>query len=131
MKQERIYKSLDDLGVPTFHPEKLHWRRSYLNEIKTGELVGKLFKTTKGKLFICEKIDKKYIYFFNIKMERKYGLFLLPTRRQLTTSEQIKFLENKYPGSNLKIGKGCQLHGDVDAELTLKDGTVYTIPWNY
>lgn len=127
----KIYKSLRELGVPTFHPEELHWRRSYLEEVKSGELIGKEFKTTKGKKFICEKIDKEYVYFHKIKMQRKYALFLLPTLKQLTTKEQIDYLKRLYPDSKLDIGKGCQLHGDVDATLTLENGEVIIIPWNY
>ena len=60
--------SLQELGIPTFKPEEYHWRRSYLNEVKSGELIGKKFKTTRGKEFICKNIDKEYVYFFNIKM---------------------------------------------------------------
>lgn len=131
MKQKRIYKSLDGLGVPRFHPEELHWRRSYLNEVESGELIGRQFKTSKGKLFTCKKLTKDHVYFWSIKMDRNYAYFYLPTIKQLTELEQIKFLKNKYPGSNLTIGKGCQLHGDVDATLELKDGSVWIIPWNY
>lgn len=110
---KEIYKSLQELGIPTFHPESLHWRRSYLAEVKSGELVGKEFKTTKGKVFTCKAIDKEHIYFHNIKMDRKYALFLLPTIKQLTTKEQIEFIKNKYPESKFYLSKGCQLHGVV------------------
>ena len=129
---EKDYKTLKELGIPTFHPTSLDWRKSTLSEVKSGELVGLKFKTTNGKEFVCEKIDKGYVYFHNIKMNRKYALFLLLTSKQLTTQEQKDFIANKYPNSKLHIPKhGCQLHGDKDATLTLEDGTVYTIPWNY
>jgi len=124
-------KTLQELGISTFKPEEYHWRRSHLDEVKSGELIGKKFRTTKNKEFVCKNIDKEYIYFFNIKMERKYALFYLPTIRQYTTKEQIQLIAQKYPGSQLHIGKGCQLHGNIDAILTLKDGTKYKIPWNY
>ena len=124
-------KSLRELNVPTFHPKALHWRKSTLVEVKSSELIGKQFKTTKGKIFTCKNIDKNYVYFHNIRMERRYALFYLPTEKQLTEQEQIDFLKKLYPESKLIIGKGCQLHGDIDAELTLKDGTIYTINWNY
>ena len=127
----KVYKTLQELGVPTWHPEVLAWRRSYLSEVKSGELVGKQFKTTKGKLFICEKIDKRNVYFHGIEMNRKYALFKLPTLKQLNSSQQIEAIKQRYPGSEIVVGKGCQLHGDIDATLTLIDGTVYTIPWNY
>ena len=127
-----IYKGLPELGVPTFHPEELHWRRSYLNEVKSGELIGKIFKTKKGKTFICENIDKEYIYFHKIKMKRKYAYFLLPTLKQLTTEEQKNKLNELYPNSKLEIpNHGCQLHGDITAKLTLENGDVINIPWNY
>ena len=129
---EKIYKSLRELGVPTFHPPILHWRRSYLSEVKSGELIGKEFKTKKGKKFICEKITKDNIYFHNIEMNRKYAYFYLPTVKQLTVSEKINKLKELYPNSRLYVPRtGCQLHGDIDATLTLEDGIVYTIPWNY
>ena len=127
----KVYKTLKELGVPTWHPEALALRRSYLSEVKSGELVGKKFKTTKGKIFTCEKIDKRNVYFNGIEMNRKYALFKLPTLKQLSTPEIIEAIKQRYPGSEIVIGKGCQLHGDRDATLTLVDGTVYTIPWNY
>lgn len=126
------YKTLQELGVPTFHPEKLHWRRSYLSEVESGELIGKTFKTTKGKMFICKKIDKEHVYFYNIKMDRKYALFELPTIKQLTSEEQKEKLKELYPGSKLHVpSHGCQLHGDIDATLTLSNGDEINIPWNY
>lgn len=125
-------KTLIDLGIPTFHLEKLHWRRAYNDEVKSGELIGKQFKTRKGKTFICKNITLEYIYFGSIEMQRKYALFLLPTLVQLTTQEQIEELKIKYPNSKLHIPKvGCQLHGDITATLTLENGTMYEIPWNY
>ena len=123
--------TLEKLGVPVFHKEALHWRRSNLAEVKSGELIGKKFKTKKGKEFTCKRINKEYVYFYNIEMDRKHALFLLPTVRQLTTMQQIQWIKDNYPGSHLHVGQGCQLHGDVDATLTLKDGTIYNIPWNY
>ncbi len=128
---ETIYKTLDELGVPTFHPISLDWRRSYLEEVKNKSLIGKEFKTRKGKFFKCENIDKDYVYFYNIKMERKYAFFYLPTQKQLTTQEIKDMLLKLYPNSTLLIGKGCQLHGDVDATLILEDGSEILIPWNY
>ena len=127
----KVYKTLQELGVPTWHPEVLAWRRSYLSEVKSGELIGKEFKTTRGKIFTCEKIDKRNVYFNGIEMNRKYALFKLPTLKQLNSSQQIEFIKQRYLGSEIVIGKGCQLHGDREATLTLVDGTVYTIPWNY
>ena len=128
----RVYKTLKELGVATWHPEKLALRRSNLSEVKSGELVGKRFMTTKGKIFTCEKIDKRNVYFNGIEMNRKYALFKLPTLKQLSTSELIEAIKQRYPGSRLYIPKtGCQMHGDIDATLRLVDGTVYTIPWNY
>ena len=127
-----VYKTLQELGVPTWHPEVLAWRRSNLSEVKSGGLIGKEFKTTRGKKFICEKIDKRNIYFHGIEMNRKYALFKLPTLKQLNSAQQIEFIKQRYPGSRLYIPKtGCQMHGDIDATLRLVDGTVYTIPWNY
>lgn len=126
-----ITVTLEKLGIPTFKPEELHWRRSYLSEVKSGKLVGRRFKTTKGKEFICLSIDEEYIYFLNIRMERRFALFYLPTIKPYTTKEQIELISNKYPNSDLYIGKGCQLHGNIDATLTLENGTIYKIPWNY
>ena len=124
--------TLQELGVPTWHPEALAWRKSNLSEVKSGELVGKQFKTTKWKYFICKKITKEHVYFYNIKMDRKYALFLLPTTKQLSIKEQKQWIKDNYPESQLYVPKtGCQLHGDIDATLTLSDGTVYSIPWNY
>lgn len=128
----KVYKTLQELGVPTWHPEVLAWRRSYLSEVKSGELVGKEFKTTRGKKFICEKVDKRNVYFNGIEMNRKYALFKLPTLKQLNFLQQLEAIKQRYPGSILCVPKtGCQMHGDIDATLTLVDGTVYTIPWNY
>lgn len=127
----KIYKTLKELGIPTWHPEVLALRRSNLSEVKSGELVGKHFKTPKGRIFTCQKIDKSNVYFHGIKINRKYALFKLPTLKQLSTSELIEAIKQRYPGSEIVIGKGCQLHGDREATLTLVDGTVYTIPWNY
>lgn len=124
------YKTLSELGVPHWHDETLEWRRSWLSEVKSGELIGKKFRTTRGKEFICEGATKEHILFHNIKMSRKYAKFLLPTRRQYTDKEQKQWIKENYPGSVLVLTRGCQLHGDIDATLTL-DGTVYTIPWNY
>lgn len=123
--------SLKELGVPTWHPEALHWRRSYLEEVESGELIGKEFKTSKGKRFICKNITKNHVYFHNIKMQRKYALFLLPTKKQFSSGDRMKWIKDNYPGSTLHIGNGCQLHGDIDATLRLADGTAYSIPWNY
>lgn len=124
--------TLQELGVPIFHPEKLCWRRSYLNEVESGELVGKQFKTPRGKYFNCKKITKKYVYFYDIEMDRKHALFYLPTLKQLNVQEQRQWIKDNYPGSQLHVPTtGCQMHGNIDATLTLSDGTVYTIPWNY
>ena len=126
------YTTLKKLGCPTFHPEELNWRRSHFSEVESGELIGKQFKTNRGKFFTCKKITKEHVYFYNIKMDRKYALFLLPTAKQLSVKEQKQWIKNNYPGSNLYVPRtGCQLHGDIDATLTLLDGTVYSIPWNY
>jgi len=124
-------KTLQELGVPTFHPEELNWRRSYLAEVESKELIGRKFKTKRNKVFVCKKITKEFVYFHNIEMERKHAYFLLPVSKQLTSKEQIEFIKNKYKGSTFIIGKGCQLHGDINGILTLKDGTQYRIPWNY
>ncbi len=128
----KVYKTLQELGVPTWHPKALAWRKSRLHEIRSGELIGKKFRTKKGKEFVCKNIDQQYVYFYDIKMDRKHALFFLPTTYNLTKEEQVNWIEKNYPGSTLYIPKtGCQMHGDIDATLTLVDGTVYTIPWNY
>lgn len=103
-----MYKTLDELGVTSFHPISLDWRRSYLEEVKNSSLIGKEFKTRKGKKFICKNIDKEYVYFNNLKMDRKYAFFYLPTRKQLTTQEKKNMILQLYPNSTLLIGKGCQ-----------------------
>ncbi len=65
-------------------------------------------------------------------MDRKHALLFLPATFNLYKEEQKQWIKDNYRGSKLFIPKtGCQMHGDIDATLTLVDGTVYTIPWNY
>jgi len=127
----KIRTTLNRLGVPTHHPEALQWRRSYIAEVDSGELIGKVFRTSSGKQFYCKNLTRTFIMFYNITMERKKAKFLLPYCKQYTSKEQIKWLENNLDMKSFKLSRGCQLHGDVDATIILKDGTHYEVPWNY
>ena len=55
----------------------------------------------------------------------------IPIYRRKTKEELLKEIKVHYPDAVLNVPKtGCQLHGDVDATLTVK-GKNYTIAWNY
>ena len=50
--------SLEDLGVPYFHPTKLDWRQASKFEIKDGCLVGQHFKHKKsGASYLTKRIE--------------------------------------------------------------------------
>lgn len=55
----------------------------------------------------------------------------IPKYKKKTASEILDEIQVNYPNAKLYIPKvGCQLHGDIDAELTI-DNQTYYIPWNY
>ena len=55
----------------------------------------------------------------------------VPVYKQKTTQELLNEIKSRYPDAKLHVPKvGCQLHGDIDATLTIK-GVNYIIPWNY
>jgi hypothetical protein len=55
----------------------------------------------------------------------------IPVYKQLTTEELMQQVRKLYPDATIYIPKaGCQLHGDIDATLTI-NGIKHIIPWNY
>jgi hypothetical protein len=57
--------------------------------------------------------------------------WLYPVYVQKTERDLKEEILSKFPGSSFHLTQGCQLHGDIDGILTLPNGDVITIPWNY
>ena len=92
----------------------------------------------KNQLFTCiESTTNTVVINYNnekIRVNRKEILApknTIPVYKRKTEKELLEEIKLKYPNATLSIPKtGCQLHGDIDATLTIKDKS-YTIPWNY
>lgn len=90
-----------------------------------------------GIIYKCVNSSRKYVTLLinneEVKLSYKPDTFYLYSIgfKQKTDSEIKKELLDLFPSSTLIIGKGCQLHGDVDATLTKSNGEVITIAWNY
>lgn len=137
-------KTIQELGIDLWHPESIEWRHPWKEDFKSGVLKGKPFrigrqrKTMRDHRHICIDADwvsnkKPAIITYKYgTIEAKATFFQLPTRIQKTKDEIKSEIRSKYPKCELNVPKqGCQLHGDIDATLILKNGDKYTIPWNY
>jgi hypothetical protein len=137
------YKTLNNLGIKSFY-DVVDWRHPRKEDFKSNVLKGKTFrigrKLSKATtyLYTCLESDwvsnKKpaVITYKNGNIDASTTFFKLKTKKQKSKLQIKQEILNKYPNSKLDIPKtGCQLHGDIDATLTLSNGKQFTIPWNY
>ena len=140
----RDYKTITELGIDFFHKTTLEWQHPCKNDLKSGELLGKSFriggeiKTAKTSLHSCLGSDwvsnkKPAIVRYRYgEIEASTTFFKLPANVKKRTNEIKEEILILYKNSKLYIPKkGCQMHGDITAELTLECGNVFFIPWNY
>lgn len=134
------YSSFDKLGAPFLCPVKLDWRSPSKEEIKSGELVGKLirYKKSKQHTFQCLGTDwvslkKPAIVHFTLGSTYINNVqFFLPTQKVLNNNERLDWVMNNLEVESYHLPKsGCSLHGDIDLILYMKDNEELYIPWNY
>ena len=129
---EEEYLKKEDLKIPRYHPSELRWRTPTIQEMKSGELNGKRFRTSRGKTFRCKQTTATHVCFYNIELERRFARFYLPTKVGYSTADEIKWLKENYDLEHLHVPKtGCQLHGDIWATIKFKgDDKEYGFLWN-
>lgn len=129
---------LRDFGVETHH-KIIRYRGGKVPHLslRNNFYAGKQF-WYKKKLYTCiesttntvtAEIDGKIT-----KVHRKEILApkdTIPVYKQLTTTELLGQIKKQHPDAELHVPRvGCQLHGDIDATLTI-NGKTHNIPWNY
>lgn len=130
----------DTLGVPWEKAPVMKWRSPDKEEVKNKTVVGQLFryKHAHQYQFACYDIEwvsnkKPSLVHYKLGVtEAKKTQFYLRTPQFLSQREKMHWVLENLPVKYHYLPKtGCSLHGDIDWQIELEDGTQLYIPWNY